>query len=136
MTDRRVQAAVVTGAVSGTGAAVARRLAADGYGIVLSGRRPEPLNRGILLTLFHNMSLMSLATTEADVDGTRRCFARPFSSSPRRASATRARKPAARRPPERLAVLLPDDSLFARRRFVPQRPRRMRPAGGTGRKAD
>jgi len=68
MTDRRVQAAVVTGAVSGTGAAVARRLAADGYGIVLSGRRPEPLNRGILLTLFHNMSLMSLATTEADVD--------------------------------------------------------------------
>jgi meso-butanediol dehydrogenase / (S,S)-butanediol dehydrogenase / diacetyl reductase len=37
--------AVVTGAGSGIGAAVARRLADGGYGVVLGGRRREPLER-------------------------------------------------------------------------------------------
>jgi len=39
-----VKSVIVTGAGSGIGAACARRLGADGYGIVLSGRRSEPLD--------------------------------------------------------------------------------------------
>lgn len=39
-----MKAVVITGAGTGIGAACARRLGADGYGIVLSGRRPEPLD--------------------------------------------------------------------------------------------
>ncbi len=38
-----MRAAIVTGGGTGIGAACARRLTADGYGVVLSGRRPEPL---------------------------------------------------------------------------------------------
>ncbi|MGW0227062.1 SDR family oxidoreductase [Actinopolymorpha singaporensis] len=42
-TGRAAAVAVVTGAGSGVGRAVAVALAADGYAVVLAGRRPEPL---------------------------------------------------------------------------------------------
>jgi meso-butanediol dehydrogenase / (S,S)-butanediol dehydrogenase / diacetyl reductase len=38
------RAAIVTGGGTGIGAAIARRLAADGFGVCITGRRPEPLD--------------------------------------------------------------------------------------------
>ena len=42
--------------------------------VVLNGTHLYALNRGVLLTPFHNMALMCPATTEADVDLHTRIF--------------------------------------------------------------
>ena len=62
MTDRRV--ALVTGGGTGIGAAVARRLAAAGYAVAVSGRRREPLEA--VAEEVGGLAIVADATLEAD----------------------------------------------------------------------
>lgn len=63
MTDRR-KAALVTGGGTGIGAAVARRLAAAGYAVAVSGRREEPLEA--VAAEVGGLAIVADTTREAD----------------------------------------------------------------------
>jgi meso-butanediol dehydrogenase/(S,S)-butanediol dehydrogenase/diacetyl reductase len=60
------RAALVTGGGSGIGAAVARRLAAEGAAVVVMGRRPEPLAE-VARSLPGGRAVVGDVTSEADV---------------------------------------------------------------------
>jgi NAD(P)-dependent dehydrogenase (short-subunit alcohol dehydrogenase family) len=61
------RAALVTGGGTGIGAAVARRLAADGFRVAVTGRRPEPLEAVAAET--DGVALPGDTADEADVAG-------------------------------------------------------------------
>jgi meso-butanediol dehydrogenase/(S,S)-butanediol dehydrogenase/diacetyl reductase len=60
------RAALVTGGGTGIGAAVARRLAAEGAAVVVMGRRPEPL-RDVAGSLSKGVAMAGDVTREEDV---------------------------------------------------------------------
>jgi NAD(P)-dependent dehydrogenase (short-subunit alcohol dehydrogenase family) len=64
--------AVVTGAGSGIGAAVATALATEGWLVVLAGRRPEPLQE--LAAKHPNLQLDPIPTDVTDEESVRRLF--------------------------------------------------------------
>jgi NAD(P)-dependent dehydrogenase (short-subunit alcohol dehydrogenase family) len=64
--------AVVTGAGSGIGAAVATALAIEGWLVVLAGRRPEPLQE--LAAKHPNLQLDPIPTDVTDEESVRRLF--------------------------------------------------------------
>jgi NAD(P)-dependent dehydrogenase (short-subunit alcohol dehydrogenase family) len=69
-TDRPGQrVAVVTGAGTGIGAAVTRRLAADGFAVVLVGRRPQPLQEAAAPLGGRALVVAADAASTADMAG-------------------------------------------------------------------
>jgi len=72
--DRAPRVAVVTGAGTGIGAAVARGLATDGWTVVLAGRRPEALEAVAAGAVHLPGTLDPCATDVTDEDAVRALF--------------------------------------------------------------
>jgi NAD(P)-dependent dehydrogenase (short-subunit alcohol dehydrogenase family) len=68
--------AVVTGAGSGIGKAVALALAGDGYAVVLAGRRSDRLDQAVRDGHAHARQLLAVATDVADPESVKALFAR------------------------------------------------------------
>ena len=68
--------AVVTGAGSGIGKAVALALAGDGYAVVLAGRRADRLEQAVRDGHAHAGQLLAVATDVADPESVKALFAR------------------------------------------------------------
>jgi NAD(P)-dependent dehydrogenase (short-subunit alcohol dehydrogenase family) len=68
--------AVVTGAGSGIGKAVALALAGEGYDVVLAGRRPDRLREVVEGSGAHAARLLAVPTDVADPDSVKALFAR------------------------------------------------------------
>ncbi len=65
------RAAIVTGASRGIGLAIAETLAADGYAVTLSARRPEPLAQAAARLADRGYTVHHVAANLADEDGIR-----------------------------------------------------------------
>jgi NAD(P)-dependent dehydrogenase (short-subunit alcohol dehydrogenase family) len=72
--------AVVTGAGSGIGRAVARALVREGFAVAFAGRRPEPLERAAAEVDPEGRNTLAVPTDVRDVDAVRALFARVSST--------------------------------------------------------
>ena len=70
------QVAVVTGAGSGIGKAVALALASEGYAVVLAGRRADRLEQAVREGQAHQARLLAVRTDVADPESVKALFAR------------------------------------------------------------
>ena len=73
-TPRKI--AVVTGAGSGIGRAVAVALAGEGYAVVLAGRRPSALEDTVRAAQAHGARMLAVPTDVANPESVRALFAR------------------------------------------------------------
>ena len=58
--------ALVTGGGTGIGAAIARRLADDGYGVAVTGRRQGPIDE--IAEELHGLAIVADTGSEADTE--------------------------------------------------------------------
>ncbi|HEX6351208.1 MAG TPA: SDR family oxidoreductase [Candidatus Dormibacteraeota bacterium] len=73
---RRVKVALITGAGTGIGRAVACALARDGFAVVLAGRRPEPLEAAAEAVRGEGGQALAVPTDVSDPDSVAALFAR------------------------------------------------------------